>query len=430
MGSVMFRVNFSHPVKVCARRICRAEIQNCSGMMNLLVADAFSKKHLDELSGLVNVRYEPALTAEQLPQALGGVHLLVVRGKKVTREAIEAGESLALIVRAGAGVNTIDVQAASRRGIFVTNCPGKNSIAVAELTFGLILALDRRIPENNAELHAGRWKKSEFSKARGLYGRTIGIAGLGSIGSEVAARASAFGMSVAGWSRSLTDEKAKQLGIERAPSLAALAARSDVVTLHLALSPETKNVINKDFFNAMKPGAMLVNCARGEIVDTGAMMDAIKQKGIRVALDVFPDEPAGGSAEYHHPLLDLPGVYGTHHIGASTDQAQEAIADEAIRMIRKFLRSGEVDNCVNLSKNTPATHQLIVRHLDKVGVLASVLDLLRRREINVEEMENSIFQGTEAACCRIRLSAAPPADILESMRGMEAILHVELLSLR
>jgi D-3-phosphoglycerate dehydrogenase len=395
--------------------------------LNLLVADSFSKKYLDALDGFVNVRYEPSLKAEDLRLALKGVHLLVVRSTQVTREAIEAADSLTLILRAGAGVNTIDVKAASERGIFVSNCPGKNAVAVAELVFGLMLAIDRHIPDNVAELRQGRWNKSAFSKASGLLGRTLGIVGLGAIGLEVATRAKAFGMNVFAWSRSLTPEKAKAFQVEYVPTLLELASKSDVVTLHLPLSPETKNLIHRDFFQAMKPGAIFINTARSEIVNYQALMEAVREKKIRVGLDVFPNEPGSGVGEYHHPILELPDVYGTHHIGASTEQAQEAIAEEAVRIIEKFVRTGIADNCVNLSKNTPATHQLMVRHLDRVGVLASILDLLRKQGINVEEMENTIFEGSQAACCRIQLSSKPSELTLEEIKNMEAVFHVELI---
>ena len=267
--------------------------------------------------------------------------VLVVRGTKVP-EAVLAAGALKLVVRAGAGYNTIDVAAASRRGIYVSNCPGKNSIAVAELAFGLILALDRQIPDNVAALRQGQWNKSAFSKARGLYGRTLGLIGLGQIGREVALRAKAFGLPVVAWSRSLTADAARQLGVQRMDSPVAVASAADIVSLHVALNAQTRGLIDALFFAAMRPGAYFINTARAEVVDQTALARAIEQKGIRAGLDVFADEPTGGTGEFADSIAKLPGVYGTHHIGASTEQAQEAIGAETVRIIRTFLQTGQV----------------------------------------------------------------------------------------
>src|SRR5213595_2976993 len=179
-------------------------------MMKVLVADPFEQSGLDGLKAIgCRVVYQPDVSADELPHAIRdtGVDVLIVRSTAVTAAALEAG-SLSLVVRAGAGYNTIDVAAASRRGIYVSNCPGKNSVAVAELAFALILALDRRIADNVIALRAGMWNKAEFSKARGLYGRTLGLIGVGQIAREMIPRAQAFGMKVIAWSRSLTDESA------------------------------------------------------------------------------------------------------------------------------------------------------------------------------------------------------------------------------
>ena len=386
--------------------------------MKLLVADKFSERHLDAFRALgLEVAYRPELSASDLPGALAGVHVLVVRSTVVSARAIEAADALTLIVRAGAGVNTIDRAAASRRGIFVANCPGKNAIAVAELAFGLILAVDRRIPDQVRELAAGTWNKKEFGQADGLFGRTLGLIGLGAIGREVARRAGGFGMPVLAWSRSLDAGRARELGVERADSPLEVARRADVISLHVALSPDTTRLCDARFFEAMKPRAVLVNTARAEVVDAEALARAVSARGIRVALDVHAGEPDGGTGSLASPLLALPGVYGTHHVGASTRQAEGAIADEAVRIVRTFVRRGEVPNCVNLERRSPARWQLVVRHLDKVGVLANVLGSLRRHQINVEEMDNQVFEGATAACCAIRLGAEPPAECLEEIRS-------------
>jgi D-3-phosphoglycerate dehydrogenase len=314
--------------------------------------------------------------------------------------------------------------------VYVANCPGKNSIAVAELTLGLLLALDRRIPDAVADLRAGVWNKKEYSKADGLYGKTLGIVGLGSIGVEVAERARAFGMKLVGWSRSLTDERAAALGIQRARTVPELCGLSDAVTLHVALTPETKGLIGEAALMRLRERAMLVNTSRAEVVDTAALKRAIAEKGLRVATDVFDAEPAGATGAFADELAKLPGVYGTHHVGASTEQAQSAVADETVRIVRAFVEEGEVPNCVNLATRSPAVYQLLVRHLDRVGVLAEVLGAIRRHDINVEEMENTIFEGAQAASAKIRLSARPPAELLETLRNSsDAIIHLDVVEL-
>jgi D-3-phosphoglycerate dehydrogenase / 2-oxoglutarate reductase len=397
--------------------------------MNLLVADKFSEKHLDQFRALgLDVTYQPDLSAAQLPGALPGVAVLVVRSTEVTAAAIEAADALTLIVRAGAGVNTIDRKTASQRGVYVANCPGKNAIAVAELVMGLLCAVDRRIPDQAADLRAGKWNKKEYGKADGLYGKTLGIVGMGAIGSEVALRAQGFGMHVVAWSRSLDDIRARQLGVDRAATPMDVARQADVVSLHVALAPETRGLCGEAFFTALKPGAIFLNAARAEVVDAEALARAVREKQVRAGLDVHPGEPDTGTGSLKNPLLDLPGVYGTHHVGASTKQAENAIADEAVRIVRSFVQKGEVPNCVNLRHRSPARWQLVVRHFDRVGVLANVLGSLRRHNINVEEMDNQIFDGATAACCAIRVSSDVPAACLDEIRARpDEVIHAALI---
>jgi D-3-phosphoglycerate dehydrogenase / 2-oxoglutarate reductase len=396
-----------------------------------LIADKFSEAHLARLQQAgCDVTYQPALTAEELPAAISPYKILIVRSKEVRADTLAASRQLALVVRAGAGVNTIDVKAASARGIFVSNCPGKNSIAVAELVFGLILALDRRIPDNVAALRAHRWNKKEYSKAEGLFGKSLGIVGVGRIGREVISRAQAFGLNVLAWSRSFTPAKAAELGIEFCPDLDDVFRRADIVSLHIALKPDTRKLVSAARLALMKPGAMLINTARGEIVDQAALRAALEAGKLRTGLDVFDPEPAAATAEFADPLLDLPGLYGTHHIGASTEQAQRAIAEETIRIIETFIKTGVVLNCVNLAVRTPAKWQLIVRHYDRVGVLAFVMDQIRRAGINIEEVQNIIFDGAAAASCRIQLDSQPQPDLLAAIQqGNPDIIGLELLQL-
>ncbi|MGH9942245.1 MAG: 3-phosphoglycerate dehydrogenase family protein [Pyrinomonadaceae bacterium] len=401
--------------------------------MRVLIADKFEQSGRDGLEALgCDYSYQPDVKDETLIEAIRSYQpdVLVVRSTKVTEPMLEAG-ALKLVVRAGAGYNTIDVAAASRRGIYVSNCPGKNSIAVAELAFALILALDRRIADNVIALREGRWDKKEFSKARGLYGRTLGLVGVGQIGREMIARARGFGMPVVAWSRSLTDERAEELGIEKVDSPAEVARRADVVSVHVALKPDTRGMIDAGFFNQMREGAYFVNTSRGEVVDQSALVAAMRGRGIRAGLDVFSNEPTSATGAFEDGIAREPNLYGTHHVGASTDQAQEAIAAETVRVVRAFKETGQVPNVVNLAERTVATHRLVVRHRDRPGVLAQVLAAIRAAEINVQEMENIIFAGAEAAVARINLESAPPVETLERLRAENAdILELSLLELK
>ncbi len=308
--------------------------------MKVLVADPFEQSGLD---GLTVAGCDVVLDVSLKDDALAGAlrdsqaDVLIVRSTKVSAAMMDAG-NLALIVRAGAGYNTIDVAAASARGIYVSNCPGRNAIAVAELAFGLILALDRRIPDNVAELRAGRWDKKEFSKATGLYGQTLGLLGFGNIAQELARRAQAFGLDLVIWARRFEgaadvdlagfglDPASRTSRITIVATPAEVADQADILSVHLALGPETRGLVNAELLARLRPGAFFINTARAEVVDMAALAHAIGERGIRVGLDVYPDEPASPTAEFSLPILALPGVYGTHHIGASTEQAQEAIA--------------------------------------------------------------------------------------------------------
>ncbi len=402
-------------------------------IMKVLIADKFEESGRIGLRTIgCDVSFQPDLKDDALVDAIAKdkPDVLVVRGTKVTEPMLAAGP-LKLVVRAGAGYNTIDVTAASRRGIYVSNCPGKNSIAVAELAFALILALDRRVADNVIALRAGEWNKKDFSKARGLYGRTLGLIGVGKIGAEMIPRARAFGMPIVAWSRSLTDEKAEAVGVEKKDSPLDVARAADIVSVHVALKDDTRGLAGAELFTVMKDGAYFINTARGEVVDQAALVEAIKSKGIRAGLDVFAIEPTSAVAEFTDPIAKEPGVYGTHHIGASTDQAQEAIAAETVRIVKSFKETGQVPNVVNLAQRTPATHRLVVRHRDRPGVLAQVLEAIKAEQINVQEMENIVFEGAEAAVARINLDKAPSSETLAQLRaGNEDIMELDLLSLK
>jgi D-3-phosphoglycerate dehydrogenase / 2-oxoglutarate reductase len=404
--------------------------------VKVLVADKFEKSGVDGLKAAgCEVIYQPDLKDDALTAAVRdtAADVLVVRSTEVTAPVLEAG-GRSLVVRAGAGYNTIDVATASKRGIYVSNCPGRNAIAVAELAFALILALDRRVPDNVAELRAGTWNKKEYSKARGLFGRTLGLLGYGNIGQEMAKRAHAFGMPIVVWSRRFATGREnvadEPLPMQLAKSPDEAAECADVRSVHLALNAETRGLVNAGVLDKLKPGSYFINTARGEVVDYAALEKVVREHDIRVGLDVFAAEPAGATGEFKDAITSLKNVYGTHHIGASTDQAQEAIAAETVRIITSYKGTGKVPNVVNLAKKTPATHMLVVRHRDRPGVLAHVFEHLRKSDINVQETENIIFEGAQAAVARINLDRAPADALLRQMSdGNNDILDLHLVTI-
>lgn len=317
--------------------------------MKILIADKFPTHWSRVLAEQGHsITSEPSLDENTLPAAITDHEILIVRSTKVPAAVIDAGTSLKLIIRAGAGTNTIDIKHAAEKNVAVCNCPGTNSVAVAELTMGLVLALDRRICHNTQDLRNGVWNKGEYGKAKGIFGRTIGIIGLGAIGQEVAKRAAAFGMKVVGYAPAGRAEKVRALGITAQEDLYKLAAESDVITVHLPENPETKGIFNKAFFEAMKDGAIFVNAARGGLVVTKDLVEAVKNKGIKAGLDVYENEPKATDKTFDYsPFAGTENIYGTHHIGASTDQAQDAVAECTVKIIAEYAASGNFLHKVN-----------------------------------------------------------------------------------
>jgi D-3-phosphoglycerate dehydrogenase len=398
--------------------------------MTVLIADNIADVGVKALreEGYTVVE-EPELSGAALVEALrsNAPDVLIVRSTRVTPEALDASPSLALIVRAGAGYDTIDVEGAANRGIFVANCPGKNSVAVAELTMGLILSLDRRIPDNVIDARAGQWNKAAYAQADGLKGQTLGIIGLGNIGREVLQRARAFGVNVIAWSRSLKPEEAEEkMGIGYRDGPEAVARDADIVSLHVASTPETENLADRSFFEALPNGALFINTTRAAVVEEDALAWALDEKNVRAGIDVMEGEPSSKQADFDHPLSDHPNLYVTHHIGASTQQAQDATALEAARVVRTFDKEGDVPNCVNLAKQTQATHQITVRHRDQVGVLAGVLDEMRQADWNIQEMSNRIFEGGEAAVASIRFDGPFTREVVERISENDDVFAVSV----
>ena len=306
--------------------------------------------------------------------------------------------------------NTIDVRAASKRGIYVANCPGKNASAVAELVFGMMVALDRRIPDAVASLRAGKWERQEYGKAEGLHGKTLGIAGMGAIGREVAQpRASASGLNVIAWSRSLTPARADELGVSWVASIDELASKSHILSLHLALVERTRHIVNRRVLGLLPERAMLINTARADLVD---MRGAARGGGeARAARRRSTCSPTSRAARRRSPRPTCSGrspsgglVYGTPHIAAATDQAQLAIATETVRVIRSFLLEGMVPNVVNVSSSTAARFQLVIRMMDKVG---HVRERARRAEAPRDQRRRGHEHGLRGRRRGVR-EAAPP----------------------
>lgn len=401
--------------------------------MKILYADAVDERHL---GGLVDEGHEytidAGLTAESLPDAISGYDVLVVRSTKVNAAAIEQGDALSLIVRAGAGTDNIDKNAASDRGVLVCNVPGRNAIAVAELTLGLLMAIERRIVDNTTDLRSGDWNKSQYSKADGVFGKTLGIIGLGDIGLAVAERAKAFGVTVnavrKGGRSPEVEAAIRRIGIRMVDSTDELLAESDIVTLHVPKSPETIGLVDSVFLSKMKPTGILINTARGDIVDEDALLKALDSTELRAGLDVWDNEPGKGTGAFDSSLAKHPKVVGTHHIGASTDQAQRSVALGTVETILAFCEGSPV-NSVNLRSGLAGQASLTVRHLDRVGVLAQVFAILRSRGINVQEMQNQIFDGGQAAVATIGTSSQPDPETVAQLNQIDEVFHVSATSL-
>lgn len=397
-----------------------------SEKMKVLIADKLPDKYVQKLRDHeLEVAFEPKLGENDLVEAAKDADILIVRSTVVNAKTIENSQKLNLIIRAGAGYNNIDVSAANKKGVYVANCPGKNAIAVAELAMGLIIGLDRQIPDNVSDFKNGTWNKAAYSKGKGLYGKTIAIVGLGNIGREVAIRAKAFGMNVYGKDISRIE------GVEYKDfsEFDQVLPIADVVSLHLPLTPSTKGLFDEKMFSYMKDGAYFINTSRPGVVNEDALINAVKEKGIKAGLDVFADEPEQKTGEVKSKFQDVEGIYITHHIGASTEQAQNAVAEEAINIILDFINSGVIQHWVNRARVTDSHYQLVVKHFDKPGVLASIMDVLRQGQINIEEVENIIFDGGVVACCTMKLKESATNEMLSSIRNNPNVLTVSHTSL-
>lgn len=397
--------------------------------MKILFADSISEDRLDPLRADGHeLVVEPSLGSDELPAHMAGVDILVVRSTSVSATTIDAADRLGLIVRAGAGTDTIDKQAASDEGVYVCNVPGRNAVAVAELTFALLLAVDRGIASGVRDLRAGTWNKGLYSKADGILGKTLAIVGLGEIGLAVAARARAFGMTVTAIRKddrpASVQARIRSIGIRLVNTEQELLSEADVVSLHVPKSAGTVGMVNADFLSQLPDRAILLNTSRGEVVDEAALLDAINTKGLRAGLDVWPSEPSGGSGEFQSALAVHDQVVGSHHIGASTTQAQESVADGTIEVIEAYLE-GRIINCVNVDPDATGTTRLTIRHHDRVGVLAQVLAVLRSSGLNIQQMQNQIFTGGGAAVATINVDGEVSTETLERLIGIDDVLAAD-----
>ena len=343
--------------------------------MNIMICDPISPKGI----ALFQQRPEFKVTVlkQRLPEAellplVGEVEAMVVRSEtKITRKVIEAAPRLRVVGRAGVGVDNVDVEAATQRGIVVMNTPGGNTISTAELTFSMLMSLARKIPQANASMKAGEWNRKAFSGVE-LYNKTLGILGMGRIGTEVARRAIAFGMRVLAYDPYLTLSRANALQVELL-ELDEVLARADFITVHMPMSDETRGMINAAAFAKMKPGARVLNCARGGIINETDLVAAIQSGKIAgAALDVYETEPP----PKEFPLRDLPQVIMTPHLGASTEEAQENVGIEVAEAITDYLLNGAVRNAVNLPSLDAKTYAQVKPYLalgEKLGRLVAQL---------------------------------------------------------
>ena len=398
--------------------------------MKILFADALPEAYVDLLAQQGDeCTVSPELGADDIPDAIEGYDVLVVRSTKVTAEAIGRSSRLGLIVRSGAGTNTIDCQAAADAGIYVCNVPGTNSIAVAELTLGLLLAVDRHIPAATGDLKNVIWNKKGYSKADGLMGKTFGVIGVGEIGLAVAERARSFGMTVVAERkadrRHDVEARIRSIGIRLVENLDELVAESDIISIHVPGGESTENLIDERLLSLMKPSAILINTSRGEVVDEEALIAAMDDKGIRAGLDVFRHEPDSGTGEFNSVLASHPNVVGTHHIGASTQQAQDATSAGTVDVIEAY-RAGDPQNCVNVVRTRVGSATITIRHFDRVGVLAAALQVLRRGNINVQTMANKVFQGSNAAMAIIDVVGEVNDDLTSELASLDNVIQVQI----
>lgn len=393
----------------------------------VLLVDQFGVQGLEGLRAAgCDAIFNRLLSSATLEQAVRDIEpdILVTRTSRVTDAVLGASERLGLVVCTGPATDHVDVDAASRRGIFVAHCPGRSASAVAELAWALILACDRRLPDQVRGIRAKCFSEIDHGAAFGLAGRTLGIVGLGQVGQEIARRGSAFGMHVVAWSRNITEARCDALGIDYCANLVNLAKLCDVVSVSVSDNDESQGLIGEKFFNALRPGATLVNTSLGRVILQSALLHAVRTKGIRAGLDLHEYVGEGAPDPDIAELVAEGGVYGTLQSGAATTQATQAIDGEVVRMVRQWIEQGTVSGCINRTIESSAVTLLHVRHLNRPGALAGIFEVLGNAGINVEEMENVICAGGGAAIARIHINQTPTERDVALIRSANHVLGV------
>lgn len=399
--------------------------------MKMLVGCSLPDAALRELQSLsTDLVYEPTITPQQLEKAIRSIAVLVVAGTRVAPEVIAAGKSLQMIVRTGTDTANIAISDASAQGVFVCNCPDRDAAAVAELTIGLLLALDRRLLERVEAPPAAEVRSLEQLEAWGMNGRTLGILGWGPVGEQIASRMRSFGPKLVAWRPARQPEAPMPADIEVCTWPRELARRSDMVAV-FARRQDTEEVrVDADFVANLRDGTYLVYVGAPVSLDEDALARLAAEKHLRVAYDLYDPQLTPSTAErVRARLAKIPGVIGSQHLAGQTRHTYEMIAAETVRVIRRFLVAGEVVNCVNLVEHSPATWQLVLRLQDTVGILASIMEHIRADGINAQEVTSRVFTGARAASCVIALDERPSTEALEAIRTIDGVLHLELRAL-
>src|SRR5262245_4169645 len=393
-------------------------------MPRVFISDKLEPAGLDLLTQVgLEVDNRPGMSGAALQEALQAAHGVIVRsGTRITAELLENPGKLRAIVRAGVGVDNIDVAAATRKGIVVMNTPGGNTVSTAEHTITMMMALSRHIPAADSSVHQGKWERGKFVGTQ-LAGKTLGVVGLGRVGREVARRAAGLDMKVIGFDPFLAPDRAAQLGIEAMPDLPSLLLRCDYLTVHTPLTEETKDLLDAKELAAMKKGARVLNCARGGIINESALVEALKSGHLAgAAVDVFVEEPPPAD----HPLLKLPNVVTTPHLGASTTEAQESVAIEAAQLLVDFLTKGVVQFAVNMAAVDRTELEELRLYVDmarRLGLLHAQMSqgAIRRAELK--------YQGEVARRSTRLITAAFTAGLLEYRLAQDVnVVNAELLA--
>jgi len=390
-----------------------------------MIADLFSQDGIKTLEEAKHtVMYNKDLSGDSLLQAME-IHqpdILVVRSTKVTTEVIDVNPNLGLIIRAGAGTDTIDVAHASTKGLYVANCPGKNATAVAELAMGLIVSIDRRLGENYLLQKEGKWRKGMFSKCLGLKGRTLGLIGFGNISERVAARALAFEMKIVAYD--VVERNTK--GVRFVSSPDEVLAEADIVSLHVPNLPSTKGMVDAEFLRKMKTNGVLINTARGELINEDDLINHLESnQDFWYGTDVLKGEPSSKECDFEHPLAMHPRVYGSHHIGASTKQAEAEIGEEAVRVAQVFASTGQIDDVNWVNKNRiPSKKILVIKANKSPTTFTEVYTALEANEWEVSSTESTTCAGGHTIIFKIHGNG--PKDIEEKMISHDSVLSCTL----